>query len=85
MSLPSYYFVNHSCEEFCWFDNRCPIFQELTHIIKWNHRWTLEDNICVESELSDSTVLIEYLINDLQYKNLDYDSSEEDSVPDSVA
>lgn len=84
MSPPTYYFVNYTCKEFCWFNNKSPIFQELTHIVKWNHRWTLEDNIHVESELSGSTFLIEHLVNDLQFVNLDYDSSE-DSVPDSVA
>ena len=84
MSPPSYYFINNTCREFCYFDNNNPIFQELTHIVKWNRRWTLEDDIRVESELAGSTFLIEHLVNDLQFTNLDYDSSE-DSVPDSVA
>ena len=81
---PIYYFVNYTCKEFCCFNNNYPIFKELTHIVKWNRRWTLEDDIRVESELAGSTFLIQHLVNDLQFTNLDYDSSE-DSVPDSVA
>jgi len=85
MSSPIYYFINHTRKEFCCFDKNYPIFEELNHAMKWNKGWTLEDNICVESEPSGSTVLLESLMNILNYKDLDHENSDKDSVPDSVA
>ena len=83
MSEPTYYFINNTRREFCYFDNDYSIFQELTNAVNFNTGWTLQDDIRIHSEPSNSTVLVELMI-DLQFKNLDYESSE-DSVPDSVA
>jgi hypothetical protein len=85
MSSPIYYFINHSRNEFCCFDKNYPIFEELVNAMKWNKGWILEDNICIDSELPGSTVLIEFLMDILKYKDLDHENSDEDSVPDSVA
>ena len=86
MSPPSYYFINHTRKEFCSFDNNKPIFQELTEALHWNIGWTFQDFIHIDKELSNSTVLIEYLMTEKGYKYLDLESdSDEDSDPDSVA
>jgi len=61
----NFYFINHTRKEFCCFDKKNPVFQELTYTLKWNRGWTMEDNICVDSE---------YLMTDKGYKNLDSDS-----------
>lgn len=85
MSPPTYYFVNSTRNEFCTFDDKIPILEVLTSTVN-KYEWELQDNIKVESELSDSTYLIDYLINDKNYVWLDYDSDYDDeSVPDSVA
>jgi len=76
--------VNSTRKEFCTFDDKLPILQVLTSTVN-KYEWTLQDNIKVESELSDSTYLIDYLINDMNYVWLDYDSeSDDESVPDSI-
>ena len=72
MSPPTYYFVNSTRKEFCSFDDRLPVLQALTQIVH-KHAWVMEDDIKVETELSDSTFLIEYLTNEKEYKDLDQD------------
>ena len=84
MSPPTYYFVNSTRKEFCTFDDKLPILEVLTNTVH-KYEWTLQDDIKVESEMSDFTYLIDYLINDKNYVWLDYDSDYDDSVPDSVA
>ena len=73
MSPPSYYFVNHTCKEFCYFDENVQIFQELINVVNVNEGWTIYDEIKVDVELYGDTHLIEYLTNELNYKNLNYD------------
>jgi len=85
MSEPTYYFINNTRREFCCFDNDYSIFEELMNAVNFNTGWTLQDDIRVHSEPPGSTVILKHLINDLHFVNLDHESSEEDSVPDSVA
>jgi len=69
MSPPSYYLVNHSRKEFHYFENKQSIFKVLQESLAYPG-WKDTDDLHVESELSGSTVLIEHLLNDLEYKDL---------------
>ena len=44
----------------------------LSEAIKYNTNWKNTDSIRVESELADSVQLLEYLINEKEYTNLDF-------------
>ena len=68
---PSYYFINHTRGEFCYFDENNRIIEELIIVINKNEGWTIDDDIKVDSEIS------EYLTNSLNYKNLNYDPDPE--------
>ena len=69
MSRPSYYLVNHTRKEFHYFENKQSIFKVLQESLAYPG-WKETDDLHVESELSDSTALIEHLLNDLEYKDL---------------
>jgi len=71
MSPPCYYFVNDTRKEFCLFDNYISIFFSLDNAIANNPGWKNTDKIIIESELAGYTSLIEYLINERGYKDLD--------------
>ena len=66
MSPPSYYLVNRTRKEFCYFENEEPIFKVLREsFLKYDWRYT--DAIHIESELSDYTRFVEHLSNGLGY------------------
>ena len=73
MSPPSYYLVNHTRKEFCFFDNELPIFLVLESALQKHTNWKNTDNVRIKSENSGSCIVLEYLTNDMEYKNLDYD------------
>ena len=43
----------------------------LSEALKHNTNWKNTDSIRIESELADSVILLEYLTNEKEYKNLD--------------
>jgi len=63
--------VNDTRKEFCLFDNYISIFFSLDNAIANNPGWKNTDKIIIESELAGYTSLIEYLINERGYKDLD--------------
>ena len=68
--LVSYYLVNHTRKEFHYFENQQSIFKVLQESLAAYPEWKETDDLHVESELSDSTDLIEHFLNDLEYKDL---------------
>jgi hypothetical protein len=72
MSPPCYYFVNHTRKEFCLFDNEISISFSMSNAIANNPGWKNTDTICIDSELAGETSLIEFLMNDKGYTDLDY-------------
>lgn len=65
MSPSSYYLVNRTRKEFCYFENGEPIFKVLREaLLKYD--WIYTDNIHIESEVSDDA-LVEHLANGLGY------------------
>ena len=71
MSPPSYYLVNHTRKEFCFFENKLSIFVILEVALQKHTNWNNIDNVSIESENSGSCILLEYLTNDMEYTNLD--------------
>ena len=72
MSPPCYYFVNHTRKEFCLFDNKISVFFSLNNAIENNPGWKNTDNITIESELAGESSLIEFLMNDKGFKDMDW-------------
>ena len=72
MSPICYYFVNNTRKEFCLFNNEISILLSLSNAIESNAGWKNTDKICVDSEDAGYTNLIEYLINEMGYTDLDY-------------
>ena len=78
MSPRSYYLINHTHKEFCYVEHDMPIFHVLDEImLKFDH-WTKSDDIVIDSQDACSSDLVEYLVNDLGYIDMDYDEDEED-------
>jgi hypothetical protein len=70
MSPPIFYFINHTTKQFCIFDNTISIMRSIEIAIQKNLNWSFTDEIQINSQLSNYTHLIEYLINDLEYRDL---------------
>jgi hypothetical protein len=73
MSPPSYYLVNHTRKEFCFYEDELPIFLALEMVLQKHTNWKNTDNVRIKSENSCSCTVLEYLTNDMEYKNVDYD------------
>ena len=78
MSPPTYYLINHSQKEFCFFENDMPIFHVLDEIMKRFDHWTKTDDIVVDSQDACSSDLVEHLINELGYSDMDYDEDDDE-------
>lgn len=80
MSPSPHYLVNHSKREFCYFDNvDKSIFSELERTYA-DYGWTNHDDIRVDSEpKSDESWIWEHLVNDMEYKNVDFVPDEENN------
>ena len=78
MSLRSYYLINRTHKEFCYVEHDMPIFHVLDEIMMKFDRWMKSDNIVIDSQDACSSELVEYLVNDLGYIDMDYDEDEED-------
>jgi len=73
----SHYLINYSKKEFCKFNNKIPIFQILNTYLNIHNHWKITDDIRIDCEWSsDSLLLLMHLSNDLEFKNLDFYSSE---------
>jgi hypothetical protein len=79
MSPPSYYLVNHTRKEFCLFENELPIFLALEIVLDKHKNWRNLDNVLIESDNSGSCIVLEYLTNEMEYKNLDYYEEDEET------
>lgn len=78
MSQPTYYLINHTRKEFCYFENEIPIFQTLDAILKKYPQWKNTDDITVDSQDACSSDLVEHLVNDAGYTDLEYDDDDDD-------
>lgn len=70
MSPPNYYLINHTRREFCYFEIGISIFNVLDDILK-NKKWEKTDDIRIDSEYAGSVALLEYLVNNVEYKDVD--------------
>jgi len=69
-----YYLVNHTKLEFCFFNHRVPVFEELKRILDKYPTWKSTDAIMVEGEdVAQAPDLWENLSMNLQYKELESD------------
>lgn len=74
MSRIQYYLVNHTHKEFCYFNARIPIYEELKRIIDTWPKWATTDTIKIEGDdESKYPDLWQHLTVNLQYRDLDYD------------
>ena len=71
MSPPAYYLINHTRKEFCFFENDISIFVVLDAALKKYTNWEKTDDICIDSDDACSCDLLEELVNDAGYFNLD--------------
>jgi len=71
MTSPTYYFINHTHKEFCVFDNNSSVMKSLENVIKAYINWSLMDDIRIDTDLPTSTIVLEYLINEMEFRNLD--------------
>ena len=70
--LPTFFFINHTTKQLCIFDNTISIMRSIEIAIQRNSNWSFTDEICIDSQLSNHTYLLDYLINDLEYRDLDF-------------
>ena len=70
--LPTFFFINHTTKQFCIFDNTISIMRSYEIAIQRNSNWSHSDEIYVDSQLHNHTYLLDYLINDLEYRDLDF-------------
>ena len=78
MSPPTYYLINHSQKEFCYFENDIPIFHILDAILEKYDHWSKNDDIVIDSQDACSSDLVEYLVNDAGYRDMNYDDDEDE-------
>jgi hypothetical protein len=68
-----YYLVNETHKEFCFFNDRVPIYEELKRIIDTWSKWSPADRIIIKGqEDSKGSDLWDHLTMNLEYKDLDY-------------
>jgi hypothetical protein len=77
---PTYYLVNHTTKEFCFFENDASIFDVLEEAIK-KCKWKKTDHVAIDSEDASHYYLLDYLKNN-NYRMMDEESSEESSEED---
>ena len=75
MSPPTYYLINHTRKEFCFFDHDISIFTVLDDTLNTHIHWKNTDNILISSELAGSCALLEHLTNVAEYTGLGIDYS----------
>ena len=78
MSPPTYYLINHTRKEFCFFENDISIFLVLDATLTKYIHWKTTDDICIDSEDACSCALMEDLVNDGGYLNLDIDEDDDE-------
>jgi hypothetical protein len=67
------YLVNHSRKEFCWFNVRVPVFEELNRIMAANKSWVSSHTIMIQAQdESKGSDLWDHLVYNLTYTDLDY-------------
>ena len=71
MSPPSYFLINYTRKEFCFFDQELSIFHILDQALVTNKHWKPTDDVRIQSD--SSVALLEHLTNTLEYTNLDND------------
>lgn len=73
MGRIQYYLVNHTLQEFCTFDSRVIIYEELKRVLEAWPRWQNTHTIMVKGEdESNAPDLWEHMTINLNYKDLDY-------------
>lgn len=66
--------VNHTHKEFCYFNDRIPVYEELKRIAEAWPKWKTTDTIMIKGEdESKHPDTWDYLTINLQYKDLDYE------------
>jgi hypothetical protein len=76
MSRIQYYLVNHTLQEFCVFNERIPIYEELKRIADTWPKWSTTHTIMIRGQdESKAEDVWEYLTINLKYKDLDYDEN----------
>jgi len=74
MGRIQYYLVNETKKEFCFFNARIPIHDELKRIMENWSSWVATDSIKIYGEEeSKGPDLWEHLTINLEYRDLDYD------------
>ena len=69
-----YYLVNHTRKEFCYFNARVPVYEELKRVMDAWPKWVSTDTIMIKGEEeSKAPDIWENLTLNLGYKDLDYD------------
>ena len=71
MSPPSYYLVNRTRKEFCYFENEESIIKILRDAFLEYDTWRYNDDVIIESEDAGYTFLVEHLTTGLGYVDLD--------------
>jgi hypothetical protein len=67
MPHPYYYLLNHTCREFCFFDNTKPILMIIEIALQKNTRWKSTDDIHIGCECKGNGLLLGYLVNQMEY------------------
>jgi hypothetical protein len=80
MSRTSYYLLNHTLSEFCYFDENISIFDSLEKIlVKWPE-WKRDHVICVMAEEYCKTEATDTLLHERGYRWLDVDVAPADAA-----
>lgn len=74
MGRIQYFLVNETRKEFCSFNDRAPIYEELKRCMDAWPKWKSTDAIKINGENeSNASDLWDYLTMNLEYKDLEYE------------
>ena len=76
MARIQYYLVNNTQKEFCWFNAKRPMFEEIERIFANYTKWSKTDSVFVQGEDESKSELWERLTENLGYTHLNYHQEE---------
>ena len=71
-----YYLVNNTRKEFCWFNAKRPMFEEIESIFAKYTKWSKTDSIFIKGDEASKPDLWEKLTENMGYTDLNYHQEE---------
>ena len=72
MSSSTFFLVNNTTKEFCVIENTVSVVTAIKNAIRVYKNWSSTDDIRDDYQTSNGINVYNYLVNDLEYRDLDY-------------